>query len=85
MGCNCKVNEQALKIHKEYGYESRASWKERIHFNLGSVLKLIIVTLLMILFFPIIALIITVKVIGGKRRFDVNKIVKRILARGKNE
>lgn len=84
MGCNCKVNQHALKMHNEYGYNSRVSWKERLDFNFIKILQFTLVSILLVIFFPIIILIVSILIIGGKRNFNISNLVRRVLDKNKN-
>ena len=85
MGCNCKTNKNILKFYKKYGYQSRVSWKERIHFTLEESIKFVLLALIVVFLSPIIIVVIIIKIIMGKGNFDINKILRFLLRTNKDE
>lgn len=79
MGCNCKVNKQILKIHKNYGNKINIPWSQKLHFKIVESLKIIIISGIVLLLLPFILLIIIFLMIIGKRNFNINKLIKKIL------
>ena len=79
MSCNCKVNSDILKIHKNYGVKNNISWKEKFSFNTVEGFKYIILILLVIIFIPLIIVIYFVYVFNNKQHININKLLKIIL------
>lgn len=82
MGCNCKVNQQIMKIHKQYGKKINIPWKENVKFKVVEGFKFILLGIIALALSPILFIIILIFVIKGYRTFNVNKILKYFL--GKN-
>lgn len=83
MSCNCKTNEKILSFYKKYGYKSRVSWREKIHFTTEETIKTLLIIFLTICFAPIIIIVLIIMIIMGKSTFDINKILRFLLR--KNE
>lgn len=79
MGCNCKVNKEIMKIHKEYGHNVNAPWKERVKFKFEEGVKLFIASLFVIIFFPLIFIFVIAFAIAGNGKINVNKLLRVIL------
>ena len=79
MACDCKVNKQILKLHKEYGTKIYTPWKERIKFSFEEGLKFILIALLAILCFPVFFIFVLYMTLKGGSQFNVNKILRFIL------
>lgn len=79
MACDCKVNKQIIKLHKEYGKKINLPWKEKIGFRLEEGLKFIVLSLLIIIFLPIIFVYFFIRIITGNGYFNVNKMLRFIL------
>ena len=45
MGCNCKANQQILKITKQYGHKINVPWKDKLMFKTEEGIKIIIIYL----------------------------------------
>ena len=85
MSCNCKTKQKILQIHKNYGYDIKASWKERTAFKIEETFKIILVVILCIILFPIIFLVIIFLILGGKSSFNINNILNFLLRKNKDE
>lgn len=85
MACNCKTNEQILKLHRKYGNTIRTSWKERINFRFSEGMKLLLIYLMTIIFFPFILLFAIIVIINGKGKINVNKTLKLLLGKKGDE
>lgn len=83
MSCNCKTRQKILQIHKKYGYDIKASWKEKATFRIEETLKMILVIILCIILFPVIFFVIIFLVLGGKSNFNINKILNFLLGKEK--
>lgn len=83
MGCNCKANKEIMKIYKNYGHKIDVSWKEKIKFRLIEGFKLILISLLCILFFPLIFIFVLIYSSINNRSININKLLNKILR--KNE
>lgn len=79
MACDCKVNKQILKLHKEYGAKIYTPWKERMKFNLEEGLKFILIALLAVLCFPIFFIFVLCMTFKGNQHFNVNNLLRFIL------
>lgn len=79
MGCNCKVNNEILKLHKEYGQNVQVPWRERAKFKLIEGIKLAAALLLIIPLLPLVFIFVLVSLIKGKGRIDVNKTLRILL------
>lgn len=82
MGCNCKTTEKILKIHNKYGEKKYTSLSEKTKFRTIEFLKIFLVTLIALLFMPIIILFVIIYLFKGKTNFNINKIIRKLL--GKN-
>lgn len=83
MGCNCKANKEIMKIYKNYGHKIDVSWKKKIKFRLIEGFKLILISLLCILFFPLIFIFVLIYSSINNRSININKLLNKILR--KNE
>ena len=79
MGCNCKVNEEILKLHKEYGHNIHTPWKTRAKFKLTEGIKMFFVFLIIVIFFPVILAFFFITVLRGRRHININKILRFLL------
>lgn len=84
MGCNCKANEQILKIHKDYGQKLNNTWQDRAMFRIKETFKVLIVLCLLFIFFPITLGVLIYLVIKGKRHFNFSIILKKMVGKDKN-
>lgn len=82
MSCNCKVKKEIINIHKNYGYKTNVSWKEKTLFSIKNKMLYILYVLLMLLLSPIILLFFIILLIKGNRVINVNDIIKKLM--GKN-
>jgi hypothetical protein len=57
MGCNCKANQQILKITKQYGHKINVPWKDKLMFKTQEGVKVIAIYLLFLIFSPFIFII----------------------------
>jgi hypothetical protein len=85
MGCNCKANEEILKIHKQYGHAIGAPWKERVQFRLEEGFKYILLCLLCILCFPLILILTIFFLVKGSGNINVNKLIRFLLRKDYDE
>lgn len=79
MSCNCKVNKEIMKLHKEYGHDVRTPWKTRAKFKITEGIKLLILFLLMVVLLPLIFIFVIICVIRGKGHININKMLKFIM------
>lgn len=54
MSCNCKVNQQILKINKQYGHKTNIPFKDKFLFKTEEGFKTILLYLMVLIFFPLI-------------------------------
>ncbi len=85
MGCNCKVNEQILFLHKKFGNKINVSWKERGKFKITEFFKTIIIFLITLITTPILIIYFIIEIILGKNKFNINSILRKILKKNRNE
>jgi hypothetical protein len=85
MGCNCKANEEILKIHKQYGHAIGSPWKERVQFRLEEGFKYILLCLLCILCFPLILILTIFFLAKGSGSINVNKLIRFLLRKDYDE
>lgn len=83
MGCNCKATQQIIKIHKEYGYKIKAPFKERVKYTFSEALRMIMVVIIAILFFPFTLIALIVMTVSGKRNFNINNLLGVLLGKRK--
>ena len=81
MGCNCKVNQQIMKIHKNYGRSVNIPWKEKYKFRVIEGIKFILLGIIGLILFPIIFIIILIFFFKGYRTINVNKILSYFLGK----
>lgn len=83
MGCNCKTTEKIAKIHSDYGVKTNKSWGERAGFKIGEFIKVMIVTIICIIAFPIIFIGVIVRGLIGKTNININKVLNKLLRKDK--
>lgn len=79
MGCNCKTTEKIIKLHKKYGKEIDIPNKKKILFKTKETINYILVLLIGLISLPIIFIIVLYLTFSGKRYFNINKIINRLL------
>ena len=77
MSCNCKANEQILKIQRNYGRQVNLSIGERLRFTVMETIKYIIISFLLLIAFPFILIAVVVMNATGYGRINLNAIRKR--------
>lgn len=77
MSCNCKANEQILKIQRNYGRKVNLSIGERLRFTVMETIKYAIVSFLLLIAFPFILIVVVVMNATGYGRINLNAIRKR--------
>lgn len=85
MGCNCKINKQILNIHKKYGYRVNTPWKERISFKFKETVKALAIIIPMCLLSPFIFILFFFLFFRGKKVINVNKLIRKLIGKKKNE
>lgn len=83
MGCNCKVNKQILKIHKNYGYKYNVSWVARSKIKFKKSILNFVYIILIILFSPFVFVWFLYFIIKGKNIININKILKKFIRQNK--
>lgn len=79
MGCNCKTTENIIKLHKKYGKEIDIPNKKKFLFKVKESIKYTLVLLIGLISLPIIFIIVLSLTFSGKRYFNINKIINRLL------
>lgn len=79
MGCNCKTTEKIIKLHKKYGKEIDIPNKKKFLFKVKESIKYTLVLLIGLISLPIIFIIVLSLTFSGKRYFNINKIINRLL------
>ena len=85
MRCNCKANKEIMKIYKNYGHKIDVSWKKKIKFRLIEGFKVILISLLCILFFPLIFIFVLIYSSKNNRSININKLLNKILRKNEKE
>lgn len=85
MGCNCKTTKKIIDIHKHYGVERNAPWKERFNFHIGNILMFMGIFILLVLFSPLIIVLFIILLIIGKGNLNINKLINFILRKDSDE
>lgn len=85
MGCNCKVNKEIMKIHKDYGKTINIPWKEHAKFKIEETIKIICLGIFGVLSIPFIIVIVVLLMVIGKTHFNVNKLLNILLRNNTHE
>ena len=83
MSCNCKTTEKILSIHKRYGRDIKLPLKEHLTYHFKESIKFLLLSLIIIMLFPLLLFISIILLITGNNTINLNKILKRLL--NKNE
>ena len=75
MGCNCKVNEKILRIHKKYGHRTNVKNSEKLFFHLKEKLKLFLLLPILIIFVPIIIIWIISSIVKGENNINISNFL----------
>jgi hypothetical protein len=79
MACNCKANEQIMKIQRHYGYKVNLPLNEKIKFLTEEGFKFIILVLILLVCSPFIFLGMFIMSITGKGVININNVTKLFL------
>lgn len=77
MSCNCKANEQILKIQRNYGRKVNLTVGERLRFTIVETIKYIIISFLILIALPFILIAVIIMNATGYGRINLNAIRKR--------
>jgi hypothetical protein len=83
MGCNCKVNKQILKIHKNYGHNINTSWVAKGKFRIKKSIFNVIYIMILLLLSPFAIVWFLYFLIRGKNIININKILKKFIRKSK--
>ena len=76
MACNCKVNQQIDYLHKKYGHNIPVSKKTTISFNVKEWFKNLLISVVVLLFSPILLLhVLYVSIFRKDKPISVKKLM----------
>lgn len=85
MSCNCKANEQILKIQRNFGSKVSPPISEKLKFLIEEGLKTLVLMLMLIPVTPILFIGVILMNLMGFRHINLNKIVNLIRKQKGNE
>ena len=76
MACNCKVNQQIDYLHKKYGHEIPVSKKTAISFNIKEWFRNLLISVVTLLFSPILLLhVLYVSIFKKDKSVSIRKLM----------
>ena len=85
MGCNCKANEEIIKLQRKYGSKRNLTFNEKFRFYSEESVKMVILIILVIILFPLLCLGLLITALTGHGRINIKTIFNKFLRKKRNE